>query len=83
MNLKHSIWNQDNFIEKKVEINLTDEEKEIVMALSDGQKHIEKLAEITGKRAFLLTPLLSIMEIKGIVVKSGNIYGLNRNDLEA
>ncbi len=70
-------------IEKKVEINLTDEEKEIVTALSDGQKHIEKLAEITGKRAFLLTPLLSIMEIKGIVVKSGNIYGLNRNDLEA
>lgn len=70
-------------VEKGEELDLTDEEKEILTALADGQKHVEKLAEITGKRAFLLSPVLSILEIKGLVVKSGNVYGLNGNYLEA
>ena len=70
-------------VKEKTELSLTEEEKEIVTALSDGQKHIEKLAVITGKQAYILTPLLSVLEIKGVVVRSGNIYGLNRNDLEA
>ncbi|MBQ3116237.1 MAG: DNA-processing protein DprA [Clostridia bacterium] len=70
-------------VKEKQELDLTDEEKEILTALADGQKHVEKLAEITGKRAFLLAPVLSILEIKGLVVKSGNVYGLNGNYLEA
>lgn len=60
----------------------TDEEREILRALSDGELHIEKLSGALKKDAFKLTPILSILEIKGMVVKSGNVYGLTRNDLE-
>ena len=41
--------------------------------------HVEKLSGALNKRAFEITPLLSILEIKGVVVKSGNIYGLTVN----
>ena len=63
----------------KETILLTDAEKQIVGALKDG----EKLCNQLGKRIFEITPTLSSLEIKGIVVKSGNTYGLTRNDLEA
>ena len=67
----------------KETILLTDAEKQIVGALKDGEMHVEKLCNQLGKRIFEITPTLSSLEIKGIVVKSGNTYGLTRNDLEA
>ncbi len=57
-------------------IQLTESEKEIVNALSNGQMHIEKLSSALKKRTFEITPILSQLEMKRVVVKSGNIYGL-------
>lgn len=67
--------------EKEVQ-TLTEEEKEIVKILRDGELHIEKISVALRKRAFEITPILSILEIKGIVVKAGNVYGLIRNETE-
>lgn len=61
------------------QVELTEQEKEIVKALSQGQMHIEKLSSVLSKRTFIITPILSGLEIKGVVVKSGNIYGLTRS----
>ena len=67
--------------EKEVQ-TLTEEEREIVKILRDGELHIEKISAALRKRAFEITPILSILEIKGIVVKAGNVYGLIRNETE-
>ncbi len=71
-------------IEKKdkKEIELSDIEKEIVIALSDGELHIEKLASVMGVSVDKVTSVLPLLEIKGIVTKCGNAYVLCRNDLE-
>ncbi len=63
--------------------NFTEQERTIITALKDGEMHVEKLCEKLSMQIFDLTPTLSVLEIKGAVVKSGNIYGLIRNDLEA
>ena len=63
-------------------IELKDDEKEIIRVLKDGAMHVEKISALIGKRVFEIMPLLSILEIKGLVIKSGNVYGLIRNDLE-
>ena len=63
-------------------IVLSPEEKEIVDVLMDGEKHIEKIGSALNKRVFELMSTLSVLEIKKIVAKNGNIYGLTRNDLE-
>ncbi len=68
---------------EQTKINLSQSEKEIVNALTNGELHVEKLASELGKRVFEIAPDLSMLEIKGVVVKSGNVYGLTRNDLEA
>ena len=67
---------------KKEKVNLNDSEKQIISLLKGGSLHIEKLCTALSKQVFEITPLLSVLEIKGLVVKSGNVYGLTRNDLE-
>ena len=57
----------------------TKEEKEILKALSSGAMHIEKLSSALNKSAHEMIATLSILEIKGVIVKSGNVYGLVRN----
>ncbi|MBR2498545.1 MAG: DNA-processing protein DprA [Clostridia bacterium] len=64
------------------ELNLSVEEKEIVNVLFSGEKHIEKISSALNKRVFEIMPTLSVLEIKKVVVKNGNTYGLTRNDLE-
>ena len=44
--------------------------------------HVEKLCSALGKRIFEITPVLSILEMDGIVVRSSNVYGLVRNGSE-
>ena len=69
--------------EKKAPISLTAEEKAVVDAIKGGNTHIEKIAQVTGKKAFMLFPIISMLEIKGIIVKNGvNVYGLTLNGLE-
>ena len=54
-------------------------EKQIINCLKDGEVHIEKLSASIGRQVFEVTPTLSILEIKGIVARSGNVYGLISN----
>ena len=61
------------------EIDLTLEEKEIIKVLSNGAMHIEKISNALGKRTFEMLTKLSVLELKGVIVKSGNVYGLARN----
>ena len=65
--------------DKEINVQLSNAEKEIIKALSEGQMHIEKLSSVLGKRTFEIMPTLSILEIKGIVAKGGNVYELIRN----
>ncbi len=67
---------------KKEEVSLTSGEKEIVDILLVGEMHIEKICSALNKKVFEITPLLSMLEMKKLIVKSGNIYGLTRNNLE-
>ena len=62
---------------------LSEEELEIVRTLSDGALHIEKICVALNKKVFEITPILSILEIKGLVSKSANVYQLTTSDLEA
>lgn len=64
--------------DKEFNVQLSDAEKDIIKALSEGQMHIEKLSSVLGKRTFEIMPTLSILEIKGMVAKGGNVYELVR-----
>lgn len=58
---------------------LSDEEKQILSILSDGEMHVELICARLNKKIFEITPVLSIMEINGLVYKNGsNVYGTNR-----
>ena len=60
---------------EKEEQCYTEEEQEIIELLKDGVNHVEKISEKTGKEIPSLVPTLSLMEIKGIIVKTGvNTY---------
>lgn len=63
-------------------LNLSLEEKNIVSMLLEGELHVEKLCALLNKKVFEITPFLSMLEMKGLIVKSGNVYGLARNNLE-
>ncbi len=54
-------------------------EKELIKLLSNGEMHVEKISASLNKRTFEITPTLSILEIKGVVTKEGNIYQLARS----
>lgn len=69
--------------EIKFAITLSESEKQIVALLKDEEQHVEKICSTLGKKIFEVTPLLSVLEIKGVVIKNGvNVYGLSRSDLE-
>jgi len=62
---------------------LTAEEKKVVGFLKDGALHINQLSDKLKLDIVETTTLLSMLVIKGIIVKSGtNIYGLARKILE-
>ncbi len=64
-------------IERAIEIS--DEEKEVLRVLSDGEMHVEQICAKMNKKIFEIMPILSIMEINGLVYKNGsNVYGTNR-----
>jgi DNA processing protein len=67
---------------KPCEIELSEEEKSVIRILANGEMHVEKMAEALGRPSYALSPVLSVLEIKGLIIKSGNVYGLTRNDLE-
>ena len=66
----------------KRKIDVTEQEKQILSVLKAEQLHIEKLSALTGKRAYEITPILSVLEIKGLVIRNGNFYGLTGKLME-
>ncbi len=67
-------------VEKKKEIELSDIERDIIKILGDGAIHIEKICEKLGKKVFELSPIISMLEIKGIICRAGiNVYALAKN----
>ncbi len=62
-------------VPKEPEVQLTDKEKEVYDIIKENEIHIDKLCEITGKKAYELMPVLSMLEIKKLIVKlGGNRY---------
>lgn len=60
---------------KEPEIKLTEIEKEVYDIIIEDEIHIDKLCEVTGKKAYELMPVLSMLEIKKLIVKlGGNRY---------
>ena len=69
---------------KESKIELTKEEKEVVAVIREGLTHIEQIALKTKKIAAELLATLSMLEIKGVVVKDGvNSYSIIKDNLEA
>ena len=66
----------------QTKIAVTEQEKQVLLALRQEQLHIEKLSALIGKRTFEIMPILSVLEIKGLVTKSGNVYGLTGKLME-
>ncbi len=66
-----------NKIQEKEKVELNTEEQKIVKILADGEKHAEYICNKLEMPIYTLTPLLSGLEIKGVIVRNGgNIYGL-------
>ncbi len=58
-------------------IALTEEQQLIVNTIKDGNLHVGQIAKKLNKAVYEIIPVLSELEIKGIIVKNGtNIYGL-------
>ncbi len=66
--------------DKKIVLN--EQEKQIILALKAEQLHIEKLSASLNKRAYEIMPTLSVLEIKGLVSRNGNVYGLTGKLME-
>lgn len=56
---------------------LTEQEKAVLLSIGGGNTHIEKIAADLNVQTYELMPTLSLLEIKGQIVKSGaNKYSL-------
>lgn len=65
------------------DIELTDEEKSVLSALGGGKAHVESIAAKLNKNVWEITPVLSVLEIRGAIVKSGaNEYSPVGNIME-
>ena len=61
-------------------LSLSEEERAILAVLAESETHVEKIAQKLCKKVVDITPVLSIMEIKGLIVKTGvNVYGVTVN----
>lgn len=65
-----------NITKQENKVELTESEREVVKILSTEQMHVQKISSILNKRAFEILPILSQLEMKKVVTKSGNIYQL-------
>ncbi len=63
--------------ERQEEKILGEQEKRILEILSEGERHIDLIAKMLNKQSFEVAVTLSLMEIKGLICKTGiNVYGL-------
>ncbi len=69
--------------EKSQKVVLSAEEKLITGALKGQPQHVEKICQILNKQIFEISPTIAILEIKGIIAKTGNnVYSLIQTNLE-
>ena len=64
-------------IEKKQKptVELSNAEKEVYEIIRKEEIHIDKLVFLSGKKAFELMPILTMLEMKKLIVKNaGNIF---------
>ena len=72
-----------NLEQEKEKIELSQEEREIVSVLRNESLHVEKIAKILSKKTTEILAVISLLEIKGIIVKDGvNTYSLINDYLE-
>lgn len=74
-----------NFYGKEVKeksVSISETERSVLSVLMNGEMHIEKICSALSKQIFEVTPITLGLEMKGLIYKSGNVYGLARNDLE-
>lgn len=65
---------------KKEDIELSKDEREILDYIKSGICHVEKICEKLNKPVFEVSPVISILEIKGVIIKSGfNEYQLSKS----
>ena len=68
---------------KEEKVELDGDEQSIVNLLKDGQMHVEKICEKLNRKIYEITPLISLLEIKGYITQSGiNEYALCKSGLE-
>ena len=64
-------------------VSLTDNEKNIIKAIQLDYCTIEKLCERLGEQSYQISPVLTMLEIKGVIIKNGvNTYAVRREFLE-
>ena len=72
-----------NLEAKKEKIELTDSERQILSVLREESMHIEKIAKKLNKKTMEIIADLSLLEIKGVIVKDGvNTYSIISDYLE-
>ena len=61
-------------LKEEIEVDLDDDEIEILSAM-EGSMHVDQIALNLGKKTYEIMPILSMLEIKGVVAKgANNIY---------
>lgn len=62
---------------KKETPDFSEEEKEIIDCIKDQPKHVDLICEELKKEIFIIMPYITMLEIKGYIVKNGvNTYGI-------
>ena len=63
--------------DKSKKVKLNEIEEKIINVIKTGEMHVEKIANTLNKEVKEISPILSMLEIKGVVIKVGvNAYGL-------
>lgn len=68
---------------ESLKIELSEIEKQIVSLLKEQESTVDKLCNLLNKKVFEVAPYLSMLEIKGVIIKNGiNSYSLCQNFME-
>lgn len=68
---------------KTQSVDLTDGEKNIINAIKNEYSTVEKISEYLALPSYQISPILTMLEIKGVIIKNGvNTYAVRREFLE-
>lgn len=64
-------------IKENEEAEFSNEEREIIDCIKEQPKHVDLICKELDKEIFMIMPYITMLEIKGYIVKNGvNIYGI-------